>query len=275
MTDPELKTVPVPATAEQIEAARNFNQGFHGQCDLWAGLYEAMVTAAPPSPPSPITDEASIAAARAEALAEAERIIRARLRQLNPASPASGHLVDVETAIRRALAASPPQPVAGDEGAPIEDGEADFWIVYFDDRDEPPAIFTGPTAEEMARKLFASKHQSGWNCHLLRRVASRNPILAAPPPPPADLKAFIRQYICDGDEAEIAEQVALVGPAIEAIRSAAHAAGKAEALKEVERLRAVLRKIDYGFGGTIKNSPETYKAMVDALSAPLPPREES
>lgn len=102
-----------------------------------------------------------------------------------------------------ALAASPPPPVAGDEGAIKRHAD---WPIDPD---------TG-----------------------LRMLLDD----AAPPPPPADLKAEAKQLQRDYLErwgfffgVELTEAIAAFG---ERIRAAAHAAGKAEGEAEITRIRA-------------------------------------
>lgn len=51
-----------------------------------------------------------------------------------------------------------------------DDDENDVWLIFFEDADQPPEIFSGEGAKEAARRRFADVRQA-WSCHLFRRVA--------------------------------------------------------------------------------------------------------
>lgn len=46
---------------------------------------------------------------------------------------------------------------------------SDAWIIWFEDEDVAPEIFSGHGATEAAGKRFAMV-RSNWNCHLFQRV---------------------------------------------------------------------------------------------------------
>jgi hypothetical protein len=67
------------------------------------------------------------------------------------------------------------------------------WLIYFDDRDMPPEIFTGCGAEDAAHKRF--KMVSGnWNCTLFQSVSPS-------PPPPSGLREALEKikFIAEGE----------------------------------------------------------------------------
>ena len=46
----------------------------------------------------------------------------------------------------------------------------DAWLIYFEDVDVRPEIFTGEGAEQAARHAY-KRALTNWNCHLFQKVA--------------------------------------------------------------------------------------------------------
>lgn len=61
-------------------------------------------------------------------------------------------------------------PVGQSREAPSVQSEPAF-LIFFDDTDRPPEIFTlGGNAEEAARRRFEQVLGRGWNAHLFQRI---------------------------------------------------------------------------------------------------------